>query len=59
MPLVGNGAKKQKSIETLANGYPSESTQQELSNEYEHDFVRMILTIFCILVYWTKVASAA
>ena len=25
--------------ETLANGYISESTQQELSNEYQHDGV--------------------
>ena len=25
--------------ETVANGYSSESTQQELSNEYQHDKV--------------------
>ena len=26
-----------KITETLAHGYASESTQQELSNEYQHD----------------------
>ena len=29
-------------IETLANGYSSESTQQELPNEYQHDRVWMV-----------------
>ena len=29
----------EKNTETLANGYSSESTQQELSNEYQHDRV--------------------
>ena len=29
-------------IETLANGYSSESTQRELSNEYQHDRIKMI-----------------
>ena len=33
-------------METLANGYSSESTQLELSNEYQHDRVKMILKIF-------------
>ena len=28
--------------ETLANGYSSESTQRELSNEYQHDRVSMV-----------------
>ena len=28
-----------KMTQTLANGYSSESTQQELSNEYQHDRV--------------------
>ena len=35
-----------KMTETLANGYSSESTQRELSNEYQHD------------VLWMKVALA-
>ena len=30
---------KEKMTENLANGYSSESTQQELSNEYQHDRV--------------------
>ena len=35
-----NDAKKTKKItETLANGYSFESTQRELSNEYQHDRV--------------------
>ena len=43
---------------TLANGYSSESTQRELSNEYQHDSVLIVFKDFCILVSWTKVASA-
>ena len=45
-------------IETLANGYSSDSTQQELSNEYQHDRVKMVFKNLCILVIWTKVALA-
>ena len=33
--------------ETLANGYSSESTPRELSNEYQHDGFEMIFIIFC------------
>ena len=29
--------------ETLANGYSSESTQRELSNEYQHDRVWLVI----------------
>ena len=44
--------------ETLAYGYSSESTHQELSNAYRHDKVQMVFKYFCVLVLWTKVASA-
>ena len=44
--------------ETLANGYSSESTHWELSNEYQHDRVEMVFKNLCILVIGTKVASA-
>ena len=44
--------------ETLANGYSSESTHRELSNEYQHDRVEMIFKNLCVLVLWTKVVSA-
>ena len=44
--------------ETLVNGYSSESTHQELSNEYQHDRVSMIFKNLCILVLWKKVALA-
>ena len=44
--------------ETLANGYSSESTQRELSNEYQHDRVSMFFKDFSVLVLWTNVASA-
>ena len=30
-------------LKPLANGYSSESAQQELSNEYQHDRVLMVL----------------
>ena len=44
-------------VETLANGYSSESAQQELSNEYQHDRVEMIFQNICVLVLWIKIAS--
>ena len=50
--------KSWKMTETLANGYSFESTHQELSNEYQHDRVLMILKILCIPMLWTKVPSA-
>ena len=45
--------------ETMANGYSSESTQQELSNEYLYDRVKMISIGFCFFVPWMKVTTAA
>ena len=39
-------------------GYSSESTKRELSNEYQHDRVKMVFKNLCTLVLWTKVASA-
>ena len=42
----------------MANGYSSESTQRELTNEYQHDRVYMIFKNYCTSVLWTKVASA-
>ena len=47
-----------KMIENLTYGYSSESTQQELSNEYQHDRVQMTFKDLCNLVLWTEVASA-
>ena len=44
--------------ETLANGYLSESTQRELSNEYQHERVYMVIKNLCILVLCLKVALA-
>ena len=44
--------------ETLANGYSSETTERELSNEYQHDRVQKFFKNLCFLVIWTKVASA-
>ena len=44
--------------ETLANGYSSESTQRELSNEYQHDRVWMVLRNIGVIVHKTKVAPA-
>ena len=43
---------------TLANGYSFESTQRELSNEYQHDRVWMVFKDFYVFVLRTKVASA-
>ena len=44
--------------ETLAHGYSSDSTQQQLSNEYQHDRVQMVFKNICVIVLWMKVASA-
>ena len=45
--------------ETLANGYSSERSQRELSNEYQDDRVQMFFKNLCILnVLWRKVNSA-
>ena len=49
--------KPEKMTETLADGYSSESTQQELSNEYQYDRVEVFKDSF-VLVLWTKVALA-
>ena len=38
----------------MANGYSSESTHQELSNEYQHDSVQMFFKNICILVLWEE-----
>ena len=45
-------------VENLAIGFSSESTQVELSNEYQYDRVRMVFKNLCVLVLWTKVALA-
>ena len=65
MLLVANLAntncckKTWKFTETLANGYSSESTQRELSNEYQHDSVLIVFfKDFDILVLWMKVADS-
>ena len=61
MLLLANLANRkmmQKIIETLLYGYSSESTQQELSNEYQHDTVKKLFKNLCVLVLWMKVASA-
>ena len=52
--LIQNGEKKM--TETLAHGFSSKSTQQELSNEYQHEMFKMFFKNLCILVLWTKVA---
>ena len=47
-----------KMTETLTNGYPSESTQREVSNKYQHDRVWMVFKNLCVLVLWTNIALA-
>ena len=49
--LIQNDAKVLKSDRNLANGYSCESTQQELSNEYQHDRVLMIFKFFASLCF--------
>ena len=40
------------------HGYTFESTQRELSNEYQYHRVKMVFRNLCILVLWTEVAIA-
>ena len=40
--------------ETLTNGYSSERTQRELSNEYQHDRVSMFFKNLCVLVLFDE-----
>ena len=44
--------------ETLAHGYSSQSTHVKLSNEYQKDGVQIVFKNVCVIVLWTKVASA-
>ena len=44
--------------ETLAHWHSFESIQLELSNEYQHDSVKMAFKNHCILVLWSNIASA-
>ena len=44
--------------ETLEHGYSSESTRREVSNKYQHDKVLIVFKNLCVIVLWTKVASA-
>ena len=44
-----------KMIETLAHGNSSESSQQEFSNDYQHDRVKMVFQKYItvsICFYW-------
>ena len=50
--------KTPKITETLANGYSSESTQRELSNEYQDDRVSIFFQESCNIVLWMKVVLA-
>ena len=61
MLLVANLANKNdaKNLKNDWNpGYSSESTQQGLSNQYQHYRVRMVFKYIGVLVLWMKVASA-
>ena len=42
----------------LAHWCSSDSTQQELSNEYQHDRDEMVFKSLCVLALWAKVSSA-
>ena len=43
--------------ETLENGYSSDRSQQELSNEHQNGRAYKLFDMFCILVPLMKVAS--
>ena len=45
--------------ETMENGYSPDSTQWELSNEYNMTGLRRVWLLFCYFVHWTEVTLAA
>ena len=47
-----------KMIEILVHVFSSENTHRELSNEYQHNKVKMVFKNRCAIVLWTKEASA-
>ena len=51
--------KTEKKTEPLAHGYSFESTQRELSNEYQHDRLKIVFKNLCVFVLWPKVALAS
>ena len=53
-----NDEKKLKMTETLAHGCSFESTQRELSKEYQYDRVKIVLKIICVLALRRRAASA-
>ena len=46
--------KSWKMTETMAYGYSSESSQWELSNEYQHDRYKMVYKNFATLCFGRK-----
>ena len=42
----------------MAHRYLSESTQLELSNEYQHDKVKVVFRDLCVILLWMKVTLA-
>ena len=46
-------------METLVYVYVSDSTPNELSNEYQHGMVWMIFINVCLIVHWPKIAPAS
>ena len=39
---------------TLSYWYSSDSEQKEISNEYQHDRVYIIVKKVCVVIPWTK-----
>ena len=54
---IQNYAKRGEMTETLAYGYSCESAQWIISDEYQHDGIKMPFKNICILLLWMKVAS--
>ena len=46
-------------IETLAHGYSSESSQLELSNEYQHDRVQMVFNNLKEMIFIASISTHA
>ena len=54
---IQNNANNLKMTETLAYGYSSESTQRELSNEYQHEKGLYVLQQSFSFLFWMITAS--
>ena len=58
-PIQNDAKNAEKMTETLAHEYSSESSQRELSNEYQHNMFRWVSKIFVSLCFGRNPVASA